>query len=222
MAETELQLLKNELQEKGPQSVGAEFMNKQQENQILKLKEAVVKLRDINATDRMKMSEMARELEQVEHDLSDVRRINSKLNQQVDQYELQIGELHEQIDAALGAEEMVEKLTEKNLSLEEKVRELQEVVDDLEKLQDLNDELQDTARETEQDLREEVEAANAKVEKYIKRLYSYSDQPKKKRDHIHLPMIEVNCYCTHVTRQLGFALRPIRGIYIYIYIYIYI
>lgn len=68
-----------------------------------------------------------------------------------------------QIDAALGAEAMVEKLTEKNLTLEEKVRELQEVVDDLEKLQELNDELQDTARETEQDLREEAETANAKV-----------------------------------------------------------
>lgn len=68
-----------------------------------------------------------------------------------------------QIDAALGAEEMVEKLTEKNLTLEEKVRELQEAVDDLEKLQELNDELQDTARETEQDLREEAETANAKV-----------------------------------------------------------
>lgn len=58
---------------------------------------------------------------------------------------------------------MVEKLTEKNLTLEEKVRELQEAVDDLEKLQELNDELQDTARETEQDLREEAETANAKV-----------------------------------------------------------
>lgn len=52
MAESELQLLKTELEEKGPQSVGADFMNKQQEQQILKLKDAVVKLRDINATDR--------------------------------------------------------------------------------------------------------------------------------------------------------------------------
>lgn len=68
-----------------------------------------------------------------------------------------------QIDAALGAEEMVEKLTEKNLSLEEKVRELQEMVDDLEKMQELNDELQETARESEQDLREEIEIANSKV-----------------------------------------------------------
>lgn len=36
-----------------------------------------------------------------------------------------------QVDAALGAEEMVEMLTERNLDLEEKVRELRETVTDL-------------------------------------------------------------------------------------------
>lgn len=36
-----------------------------------------------------------------------------------------------QVDAALGAEEMVETLTERNLDLEEKVREMRETVGDL-------------------------------------------------------------------------------------------
>lgn len=36
-----------------------------------------------------------------------------------------------QVDAALGAEEMVETLAEKNMSLEEKVQELEENVSDL-------------------------------------------------------------------------------------------
>lgn len=36
-----------------------------------------------------------------------------------------------QVDVALGAEEMVEMLTERNLDLEEKVRELRETVTDL-------------------------------------------------------------------------------------------
>lgn len=38
------------------------------------------------------------------------------------------------MDAALGAEEMVETLTERNLDLEEKVRELRETVTDLVRL----------------------------------------------------------------------------------------
>lgn len=37
----------------------------------------------------------------------------------------------DQVDAALGSEEMVETLTERNLDLEEKVRELRETVTDL-------------------------------------------------------------------------------------------
>ncbi len=36
-----------------------------------------------------------------------------------------------QVDAALGSEEMVETLTERNLDLEEKVREMRETVTDL-------------------------------------------------------------------------------------------
>ena len=36
-----------------------------------------------------------------------------------------------QVDAALGAEELVEMLTDRNLNLEEKVRELRETVGDL-------------------------------------------------------------------------------------------
>ena len=36
-----------------------------------------------------------------------------------------------QVDVALGAEDMVEKLTEKNLDLEEQIQELQEKANDL-------------------------------------------------------------------------------------------
>jgi hypothetical protein len=43
-----------------------------------------------------------------------------------------------QVDAALGAEEMVEMLGEKKMALEEKVAELEEAVADLEALQVYN------------------------------------------------------------------------------------
>ncbi|KAG7258719.1 hypothetical protein CRUP_030912, partial [Coryphaenoides rupestris] len=69
----------------------------------------------------------------------------------------------EVVDAALGAEEMVETLTERNLDLEEKVRELRETVTDLEAINEMNDELQENARETEMELREQVDLSGAKV-----------------------------------------------------------
>ena len=68
-----------------------------------------------------------------------------------------------QVDAALGAEEMVETLTDRNLNLEEKVTELLETVADLEAINDMNDQLQENARELELELREELDMANSKI-----------------------------------------------------------
>ena len=67
------------------------------------------------------------------------------------------------MDAALGAEEMVETLTDRNLNLEEKVAELVETVADLEAINDMNDQLQENARELELELREELDMANSKI-----------------------------------------------------------
>lgn len=69
--------------------------------------------------------------------------------------------MYSQVDAALGAEEMVEQLGIQKLTLEEKVKELEEAVADLEALQDINDQLQEDSRELEMQLREEVDLANA-------------------------------------------------------------
>lgn len=47
--------------------------------------------------------------------------------------------LKEQVDVAMGAEDMVEKLTEQNLQLEEELNQLRETVDDLVRIgSDLN------------------------------------------------------------------------------------
>ncbi|CAB1335718.1 unnamed protein product, partial [Coregonus sp. 'balchen'] len=64
-----------------------------------------------------------------------------------------------QVDGALGAEEMVETLTERNLDLEEKVRELRETVVDLE-----------NARETELELREMLDLGGGRVREAEKRV----------------------------------------------------
>ena len=68
-----------------------------------------------------------------------------------------IDELKEQVDVALGAEEMVEKLTDTNLELEEKIEALNETVADLEALRDLSEEQEELRMEVEHDLREELD-----------------------------------------------------------------
>ena len=68
-----------------------------------------------------------------------------------------IDELKEQVDIALGAEEMVEKLTDTNLELEGKLEALNETVTDLEALRDLSEEQEELRMEVEHDLREELD-----------------------------------------------------------------
>lgn len=67
------------------------------------------------------------------------------------------------MDAALGAEELVELLGQQKLNLEDKVTELEEAVNDLEAIQDINDQLQEDSRELEMQLREELDIANANI-----------------------------------------------------------
>ena len=96
-------------------------------------------------------------------DLAEKTKENEKLSKQVDEMEQTISDLQEQVDAALGAEEMVENLTTKCLDLEDRVKEVLEERADLEALHDIHEEMQENAREVELELREELDMVQAKV-----------------------------------------------------------
>jgi dynactin 1 len=65
-------------------------------------------------------------------------------------------DLKQQLDDALGAEDLVDQLTEKNLDLNEKLEEMRATVDDLEALKELADELEEDHVETEKQLEAEI------------------------------------------------------------------
>lgn len=159
----DLEIIKNEISEKGAEGASTHYEVKQLEQQNERLKEALMKLRDLSAHEKQEQQRMQKEMDRQKSEITELSRTKEKLSIQVEEYEKELNELKEQVDAALGAEEMVELLTDRNLTLEEKVRELQESVDDLERLQDINEQLQESARETELELREEVDMANVKV-----------------------------------------------------------
>lgn len=159
----DMEIIKTEISEKGVDGAATNYQVKQLEQQNERLKEALVKLRDLSAHEKQEQIRTQKEVDRQKSEIAELSRTKEKLSSVVEDYEKQIAELKEQVDAALGAEEMVEQLSEKNLTLEEKVRELQELVDDLERLQDVNDQLQESAKETELELREEVDMANVKV-----------------------------------------------------------
>ncbi|GIX78832.1 dynactin subunit 1 [Caerostris extrusa] len=157
------EILKTEMSDKGSDGKATTYQVKQLEQQNERLKEALVKLRDLSAQEKQEQQRSQKELDQQKSEINELSRAKEKLSLLVDEYEKQLGELKEQVDAALGSEEMIELLTERNLALEDRVKELQVLVDDLERLQDVNDQLQESAKETELELREEVDMANARM-----------------------------------------------------------
>lgn len=114
------------------------------------LKIALIKLRDISATDKEALEDLKLKYEEVQLKLLDVQDREQKYLEQIKIYE-------EQIDVSQSAQEMVEKLTQQKTDLEDKLREMTEDFDCMEKLRDLNEQLLENARQNEIELTEELD-----------------------------------------------------------------
>uniref|UniRef100_A0ACB8E973 Dynactin subunit 1 n=1 Tax=Sphaerodactylus townsendi TaxID=933632 RepID=A0ACB8E973_9SAUR len=185
----DLEILKHEIEEKGSDGAASSYHVKQLEEQNARLKEALVRMRDLSASEKQEHVKLQKHMEKKNVELESLRQQKEKLQEELKQGERTVDELKDQVDAALGAEEMVETLTERNLDLEEKVRELRETVGDLEAMNEMNDELQENARETELELREQLDMATARVREAEKRVEAaqetvadYQQTIKKYRD----------------------------------------
>uniref|UniRef100_H3CNJ1 Dynactin subunit 1 n=1 Tax=Tetraodon nigroviridis TaxID=99883 RepID=H3CNJ1_TETNG len=168
----DLEILRHEISEKGTGSDGAasSYHVKQLEEQNSRLKEALVRMRDLSSSEKQEHTKLQKQMEKKNSELETLRSQKEKLQEELKQAEATVDELKEQVDAALGSEEMVETLTERNLDLEERVRELRETVTDLEAINEMNDELQENARETEMELREQLDLSGARVREADKRV----------------------------------------------------
>lgn len=128
-----------------------------------RLKEALIRLRDVS-TDaekehRMKIQELEKELSAQEDLASRFELAEAKLSSS----EEQVVDLKQQLDDALGAEDLLEELTERNLQMSERIEEMRAAIEDLESLKELSDELEENHLETERQLEEEVDLLTSKV-----------------------------------------------------------
>lgn len=89
------------------------------------------RLRDMLNSEKQDRARSDKQVEKLEGELSMLRKDRERLQGLVSQYEKELIDLKEQVDAALGAEEMVEQLTERNLKLEDEIREILEEKNDL-------------------------------------------------------------------------------------------
>ncbi|XP_060076603.1 dynactin subunit 1-like isoform X2 [Ylistrum balloti] len=166
----DLEILRSEISEKGTEGLASNYQVKQLEQQNERLKDALVKMRDLSTSDKQEAVKNQKLNEKLTNDIVTLKRDKEKLQQEVNDLQTQVIELKEQVDAALGAEEMVESLAEKNLQLEELIHELEEEKADLEALHEMNEELQENTRESELELREELDLANGRATEVQRKL----------------------------------------------------
>ncbi|KAI5712579.1 hypothetical protein M8J75_009598 [Diaphorina citri] len=144
------------------------YQIKQLEQQNMRLRETLVRLRDLSAHEKHEMSKLQKDIEEKKQENAELIKSQEKLKQRVTELEADCADLHEQVDAALGAEEMVQQLSVQKLELEDLVSKQAEEIVDLEALQVVSDQLQEDAKEIEIELKEEVEMARSATREVIR------------------------------------------------------
>lgn len=162
--ELEVEVLREENQELGKEISPEEKTSQgwlQMERDKERYREALMRLRDVTQQQEANLKHQVAELEQDVEELSKIKKEHAHTKEKLSQSESTLIELREQLDTALGAEEMIEELAEKNMVLTEKLDELRQTVEDLESLKELNDELEINHTETEKQLQDEIDYGEA-------------------------------------------------------------
>ncbi|KAK4702285.1 dynactin 1, partial [Phenoliferia sp. Uapishka_3] len=130
---------------------------RQLEKQNERLKDALIRLRDLTHETEMENKHRIADLEKELDLTSDLQVIFDNNMVELERAEGQVEDLKQQLDDALGAEDMLEQLTERNLTLSEKIEEMLVAIEDLEALKELNDELEESHVETEKQMQDEID-----------------------------------------------------------------
>ncbi|KAG6885817.1 hypothetical protein C0993_009209 [Termitomyces sp. T159_Od127] len=147
----------------------------QLEKQNERLKEALIKLRDMTQETEQ---DQRRRIAEMEKDITGLDDLQSQFEStlvKLSNAEVQIEDLKLQLDDALGAEEMLVQLTERNLVLGEKIEEMRITIEDLEALKELSDELEENHVETEKQLNEDLNQKDAQIYQHVQRIEALED-----------------------------------------------
>ncbi|ORY80963.1 hypothetical protein BCR37DRAFT_387991 [Protomyces lactucae-debilis] len=171
--EVELALAKEEGAGEAKDSAGRSVEALEMQNG--RLREALIRLKEIT-TDQDKL---IANLNQDNESLTDNAAATATKVQQLmalnATLENQVEELKVQVDIAAGSEEMLENLTERNLTLSEEIAKLRDELASLEALRELNDELEETHQITERELEQEIALRDLLVSEQTTRLLQADD-----------------------------------------------
>ena len=103
------------------------------------------------------------ELERENAELIELNLTNDSLLPELENAESMIEDLKLQLDDALGAQDLVEQLTERNLQLSDLVKKLRDEIEEHETIAEINNELEEQHTINEKELREEVDLCESHI-----------------------------------------------------------
>lgn len=170
--ELELEVLREENAEYGRDMSPEERASTgwlQMERTNERLREALLRLRDMTQAQEAELRDRMAGLEEEVGELNAAKEEGAALKEKLAQSEAAVDDLRQQLDAALGAEDMIEDLTERNMAMSEQMEELRAVVDDLENLRDINDELEANHVQNEREMQEELDFKDSVIAEQARR-----------------------------------------------------
>ena len=162
--ELEVEVLREENSELGNEMSPEERTSHgwlQMERSNERLREALIRLRDLSQENEAELKSHVQELEKDVQALGGLQERYDSTKEKLEQSESVVEDLRQQLETALGAEEMIEELTERNMTLTQNIDELKLVIEDLESLKELNDELEINHVEAEKQLQDEIDYREA-------------------------------------------------------------
>jgi dynactin 1 len=122
-----------------------------------RLREALIRLRDMTQQQESDLRAQVKELEDDLEEYSTVKADYEATKEKLLVAETNVDDLKQQLETALGAEEMIEELADKNMRYQDEINELKAAIEDLESLKEISDEMEYTHIETEKQLQEEID-----------------------------------------------------------------
>ncbi|RKF63059.1 Dynactin, 150 kDa isoform [Erysiphe neolycopersici] len=170
--ELEVDILKQENAELGEEMSPKEKASQgwlQMERNNERLREALICLRDMTQQTEI---ELRSEIKSLQEDLKEFKSEKEKYEvtrEKLTQANEAIEDLKQQLDNAMGAEDMIEELTEKNVGLQEQVDEFKAIITDYETLKEISDEVEINHVEIEKEMQSDIDTKESIILEQQKR-----------------------------------------------------
>ncbi|KAK7752919.1 hypothetical protein SLS62_005078 [Diatrype stigma] len=141
----------------------------QMERNNERLREALIRLRDLTSQQEEDLKGQIKELQQDLEEFDGVKEQYQIAKEKLLEAETRAEDLRQQLDDNLGAEAMIEQLSYEKLAQSEQIQELKAVIEDLEALKEINDELEINHVQNEKEMQEELDFKDSVIAEQIRR-----------------------------------------------------